>query len=168
MHSIKEAIITKEHDAEAEIFLFGMDIRAVGKGFEEYRNRGSRDAGIRYIRSRVAEITRNADGLPVVWYEDTQAQEVRKLPVDLVVLATACEPGGEVKALAEILGIELNEFGFFKTGMAQPLDTSRAGIYTCGCAHGPMDIPESVAQASSAAARAAQVLIKIENARKAS
>ncbi|MEE4313081.1 MAG: CoB--CoM heterodisulfide reductase iron-sulfur subunit A family (seleno)protein, partial [Desulfofustis sp.] len=60
--------------------------------------------------------------------------------------------------LAEILGIEINEFGFFATSPENPIDTSREGIFVCGCAHSPMDIPESVAQASSAASRAVQTV----------
>jgi len=79
-----------------------------------------------------------------------------------VILATACVPSKGVPKLAEILGIELNEFGFFKTDKSQPLDSTRSGIFACGCAHGPMDIPESVAQASGAAARAAQILLESE------
>jgi len=168
MHAIKEAIIAKEHEAESEIYFFGMDIRAVGKGFEEYRNRGARNSGIQYIRSRVAEITRKPDDSPVVWYEETLAQEVRKLPVDLVVLATACEPSKGIKELSEIVGVELNEFGFIKTDITHPLDTTRTGVFTCGCAQGPMDIPESVAQGSSAAARAAQMITELEKMRQAS
>ncbi len=168
MHAIKEAIIAREHDPDMEAFLFGMDIRAVGKGFEEYRIRGAKEAGIQYIRSRVAEITEERDATPVVWYEDTQEGGVRQLPVDLVILATACEPSRGTQRLAEILGMEVNEFGFFKSSPMQPLDTTRPGIFVCGCAQGPMDIPESVAQASSAAARAAQVLTALETLRQAS
>ncbi|MFP5213233.1 MAG: CoB--CoM heterodisulfide reductase iron-sulfur subunit A family (seleno)protein, partial [Acidobacteriota bacterium] len=158
MHSIKEAIIAREHDQEAEVSVFGMDIRAVGKGFEEYRNRSAREAGVRYVRTRVAEITEQADHTPLVWYEDTKSREVRGLPFDLVILATACEPGASSARLAQILGVSLDESGFFRTDPSQPLDTDRPGVFVCGCAQGPMDIPESVAQASSAAARAAQVL----------
>jgi len=158
MHAIKEAIIAREHDHEAQVSIFGMDIRAVGKGFEEYRNRGAKEAGLNYIRSRVAEITEDKDLSPVIWYEDTKAREVKAMPVDLVVLATACEPGAGVEMLAQIVGVSLNDFGFIETNPLQPLDTTRKGIFVCGCAQSPMDIPESVAQASSAAARAAQVL----------
>lgn len=158
MHAIKEAIIAKEHDPHAELYIFGMDIRAVGKGFEEYRNRGARNVGIEYVRSRVAEITQLKDGSPVLWYEDTITREVKKLPVDLVILATACEASEGAGEFAQILGIEQDASGFFKTSDREPLDTTRPGIFTCGCAQGPKDIPESVAQASSAAARAAQVL----------
>ena len=158
MHAIKEAIIAHEHATETKVLVFGMDIRAVGKGFEEYRNRGAREAHIEYIRSRVAEITEAPDASPILWYEDTKRQETIQLPVDLVILATACEPSSGAKQLAELVGIETNDFGFFKTNPFQPLDTTRAGVFVCGCAHGPQDIPESVAQASSTAARVAQML----------
>ncbi|MEW5726007.1 MAG: CoB--CoM heterodisulfide reductase iron-sulfur subunit A family (seleno)protein, partial [Thermodesulfobacteriota bacterium] len=158
MHAIKEAIIAREHDPEVEVFFLGMDVRATGKGFEEYRNRGAREAGIRFIRGRAAEVVQDGAPRPVVWYEDTRLGRVMSRPADLVVLATACLPARGAAGLARVLGIERDEFGFFKTSAAQPLDTTRPGVFTCGCAGGPMDIPESVAQASSAAARAAQVL----------
>jgi heterodisulfide reductase subunit A len=158
MHAIKEAIIAREHDAHVQVFLFGMDIRAVGKGFEEYRNRGAREAGIQYIRSRIAEITENPDGSPVVWYEDTRLREIKQLPVDMVILATACEPSKGLRELSAIVGVELNEFGFIHTDPFTPLETTRSGVFVCGCAQGPMDIPESVAQSSSTAARVAQML----------
>lgn len=158
MHSIKEAIIAREHDPEGQVYIFGMDIRAVGKGFEEYRNRGAEESGVKFVRSRVAEVSENAAHNPILWYEDTKEREVRSLEVDLVILATACEPSPSALKFSAMLGIPLNEFGFYQTKTVPPLDTAREGVFTCGCAHGPMDIPESVAQASSAAARAAQAL----------
>jgi len=160
MHSVKEAIIAHEHEPETTSTIFGMDIRAVGKGFEEYKIRGANRSGISYVRARVAEITEGENHNPIVTYEDTRERVVKSVEFDMVILATACAPGKEAPELARILGVELNEFGFFKTDRAQPLDTTRPGIFTCGCAHSPMDIPESVAQASGAAARAAQVLIE--------
>ncbi|MBW1782213.1 MAG: FAD-dependent oxidoreductase [Deltaproteobacteria bacterium] len=158
MHSIKEAIIANEHESETTSVIFGMDIRAVGKGFEEYKIRGGNQSGISYIRGRVAEITEGAHHNPVVTYEDTRERKVMDRKFDLVILATACAPNNGVERLAGILGIERNRFGFFQTDASQPLDTTRPGIFACGCAHGPMDIPESVAQASGAAARAAQIV----------
>jgi heterodisulfide reductase subunit A len=162
MHSIKEAIIAYEHEPETRSVIFGMDIRAVGKGFEEYKIRGGNQAGITYVRGRVAEITEGPDRNPVLTYEDTRERVVKSEAFDLVILATACVPIKGISALAEILGIELDEFGFYKTDASQPMDTTRPGIFTCGCAHSPMDIPESVAQASGAAARAAQILLESE------
>ena len=168
MHSIKEAIIAHEHESETTSTIFGMDIRAVGKGFEEYKIRGGNRSNINYVRGRVAEITEDAYRNPVVVYEDTRERRVIKQAFDLVVLATACAPNRGTKTLAKILDIEINRFGFFKTSPSQPLDTTRPGIFVCGCAHGPMDIPESVAQASSAAARAVQTVIEIEDIRQVS
>jgi heterodisulfide reductase subunit A len=162
MHSIKEAIIAHEHEPETRSVIFGMDIRAVGKGFEEYKIRGGNQSCIAYVRGRVAEITEGTNNNPVVTYEDTRERMVKSEEFDMVILATACVPSKGMPELAEILGIELNEFGFFKTEMSQPMDTTRPGIFTCGCAHSPMDIPESVAQASGAAARAAQTLLESE------
>ena len=167
MHSIKEAIIANEHERETTSVIFGMDIRAVGKGFEEYKVRGGNQSGISYIRGRVAEITEGPNHNPVITYEDTKERRVKSVDFDMVILATACAPNEGVEDLAKILGIEINRFGFFETGTSQPLDTTRPGVFACGCAHGPMDIPESVAQASGAAARAAQ-LIKDSTMRKAS
>jgi heterodisulfide reductase subunit A-like polyferredoxin len=162
MHSIKEAIVAYEHEPETRSVIFGMDIRAVGKGFEEYKIRGGNQAGISYVRGRVAEITQGPDNNPVLTYEDTRERVVKSEAFDMAILATACVPSRGIAELAEVLGIELDEFGFFKTDVSQPMDTTRAGIFSCGCAHSPMDIPESVAQASGAAARAAQILLGSE------
>ena len=168
MHSIKEAIIAHEHDSETTSTIFGMDIRAVGKGFEEYKVRGGNNSNITYIRGRVAEIAEGTNNNPVVIYEDTREQTVKEEEFDLVILATACAPNSGVAKLGDILGIAIDKFGFYETSATQPLDTSRTGIFVCGCAHGPMDIPESVAQASSAAARAVQNLRNSEKIREAS
>ena len=159
MHSIKEAIIAHEHGPETTSTIFGMDIRAVGKGFEEYKVRGGNNSNISYRRGRVAEIMEGANHNPIVIYEDTLEQRVKREDFDLVILATACQPGKGTEQLSKILDIEINEFGFFKTTPSQPLDTSRDGVFVCGCAHSPMDIPESVAQASSAASRAVQTVV---------
>ena len=161
MHSIKEAIIAHEHENETASVIFGMDIRAVGKGFEEYKVRGGNQSRITYVRGRVAEITEGPGHNPVATYEDTAERRVISRDFDLVILATACAPCRGNPQLAQILGIEIDEFGFFKTSDAQPLDTNRPGIFVCGCAHSPMDIPESVAQSSSAAARAVETLTEL-------
>jgi heterodisulfide reductase subunit A len=160
MHSIKEAIIAHEHDPETRSVIFGMDIRAVGKGFEEYKIRGGNHSNIHYQRGRVAEIRNGPDHHPVVIYEDTLSQTVRKDPFDMVILATACAPGKGLEQLAAILDVELDEFGFIKTGQSSPVDTTCEGIFVCGCAQSPMDIPESVFQASTAASRAAQIIME--------
>jgi heterodisulfide reductase subunit A len=160
MHSIKEAIIANEHEPETTSTIFGMDIRAVGKGFEEYKVRGGNTSGITYVRGRVAEITEGPEHNPVVIYEDTRERKVNSLDFDLVILATACAPSKGMAELSKILGIALDDYGFVKTSALSPVDTTVPGIFVCGCAESPMDVPESVAQASSAAERAAEIIFQ--------
>jgi heterodisulfide reductase subunit A len=135
-----------------------MDIRAVGKGFEEYKIRGGNQSGITYVRGRVAEIAEGPNHNPVVTYEDTRERKVKSRDFDMVILATACTPSKSLVGLSEILGLELDEYQFVKTSPISPVDTSVQGIFVCGCAESPMDVPESVAQASSAAERAAETV----------
>ena len=160
MHSIKEAIIANEHEPETTSTIFGMDIRAVGKGFEEYKVRGGNTSGITYVRGRVAEITEGPEHNPVVIYEDTRERKVNSRDFDLVILATACAPSKGMVELSKILGIALDDYGFVKTSPLSPVDTTVPGIFVCGCAESPMDVPESVAQASSAAERAAEIVFQ--------
>ena len=90
MHSIKEAIIAKEHERETESYIFYMDLRTVGKGFEEYKVRGAKVSGLQYIRGRVAEVTQDEEFNPVVYYEDTEQRRVVSMTLDMVILANAC------------------------------------------------------------------------------
>ena len=160
MHSIKEAIIANEHEPETTSTIFGMDIRAVGKGFEEYKIRGGNTSGITYVRGRAAEIREDPEHNPVVIYEDTRKRKVKSQDFDMVILATACAPSKGMVELSEILGIALDDYGFVKSNSLSPVDTTVPGIFVCGCAESPMDVPESVAQASSAAERAAEIVFQ--------
>jgi heterodisulfide reductase subunit A len=157
MHSIKEAIVAHEHEPETTSTIFGMDIRAVGKGFEEYKLRGGNRSNITYMRGRIAEITEGPNNNPVVTYEDTKERVIKRQDFHMVILASACVPTKGIVELAEILGIQLDPYNFVKTDPLSPVDTTRPGVFVCGCAASPMDIPESVVQASSAAERAAEV-----------
>lgn len=159
MHATKEAMLAKEHDPKAKSYIFYTDFRAVGKGFQKYIKRGEEDYGIKYIRSRVAEITEDEEKNPIIWYEDTVSRSVKRKKVDLVVLATTLVPRKDAPALAKVLGIELDDCGFFNTDPFTPTDTTKKGIFVCGYCQGPLDIPESVAQASAAAERAADIIL---------
>ncbi|MHC1729591.1 MAG: 4Fe-4S binding protein [Syntrophobacteraceae bacterium] len=161
MHSVKEAMIANEHDRDVHSSIFCMDLRAVGRGFEEYKLRGGKQANIDYVRGRIAEITEDEAKNPIVWYECTTDRQVKSEVFDMVVLASACVPSAGTAKLATLLGVKLEENGFIKTDPLMPLATTKPGIFVCGCAQGPMDIPESVAQASSAAACAAEAVIGI-------
>jgi heterodisulfide reductase subunit A len=162
MYATKEAIIAKEHLGEGlQCDVFFMDLRAFGKGFEQYYHR-AQELGVRYIRSRVPMIdevpgTRNL----IVQY---LGENDRKLSqeYDLVVLSVGMQPPKDVKGLAQRFGIALNEFNFCGTSAFKPAESSRAGIYVAGPFAEPKDIPETVMQASAAAT---QVLSLLREAR---
>jgi heterodisulfide reductase subunit A len=160
MHATKEAILAREHIPDVKSFIFYTDLRASGKGFREYVDRAEREYGVQYIRSRVAQIEEDEDGRLTFHYEDGSSRPQR-MTVDLAVLATSLIPGPGVLALAGVLDLELDEYGFFRTNPFSPTDTTREGIFTCGCCRAPADIPQSVTQASGAAARAAQYVMEV-------
>jgi len=156
MHATKEAVLAREHLPNVRSYIFYTDLRASGRGFREYIERARREYGVDYIRSRVAQIKEDEDGKLVFHYEDPATSRPREMKVDLAVLATSLLPGSGVAELAEVLGLELDAYGFFETDPFSPTDTTRDGVYVCGCCRAPVDIPQAVAQASGAAARAAQ------------
>jgi heterodisulfide reductase subunit A len=96
----------------------------------------------------------------VVVYEDTKERIIKRQDFDMVILASACVPTKGIVELAEILDVQLDPYNFVKTDPLSPVDTTRAGVFVCGCAESPMDIPESVVQASSAAERAAEIALQ--------
>jgi len=162
MYATKEAIIAKEHLGEGlQCDVFFMDLRAFSKGFEQYYHR-AQELGVRYIRSRVPKIeevpgTRNL----IVEY---LGENDRKLSqeYDLVVLSVGMQPPKDVKVLAERFGVALNTFNFCGTSTFRPAESSREGIFVAGPFAEPKDIPETVMQASAAAA---QVLSLLREAR---
>lgn len=159
VHSTKEAVLAWEHDRESRSFVFYTDLRGSGKGFREYMDRAQRAYGVTFVHGRVAEILEDADHNPIVKYEDAVTSRPQRMTVELAVLAISLVPRHDAPHLAGVLGIELDAFGFVKTDPLAPADTSRPGILACGCCLGPADIPQSVAQASAAAARAAEIAL---------
>jgi len=158
MYTTKEAMIAYEHNNELESYVFYIDMRAGGKGFQSFIQRGENDYNIKYIKSKIAQITIDNKENPIIVYEDLDNGEIKELKVDLAVLATCIIPPEGIEKMSEVLGIELNEYSFVKTPPFNSTETSKGGIFTCGCVHEPMDIPRSVSEASGAAARAAEVI----------
>jgi heterodisulfide reductase subunit A len=158
MYTTKEAMIAYEHNNELESYVFYIDIRAGGKGFQSFIQRGENDYNIKYIKSKIAQITIDNKENPIIVYEDLDNGEIKELKVDLAVLATCIIPPEGIEKMSEVLGIELNEYSFIKTPPFDSTETSKEGIFTCGCVHEPMDIPRSVSEASGAAAKAAEVI----------
>jgi heterodisulfide reductase subunit A len=162
MYATKEATLIKEHKKESEVSIFYTDIRAFGKGFREFVNKTKKEWGIEYIRAKPSEIRENPKTLDLlIKYEDTFTGEMKKLQADLVVLCTALIPSPDNKKLAEILGIEVDEYGFFQVGhpFLAPLNATKSGIFLSGCCHNPQDIPDSVAEGKGAASRVAEFLV---------
>ena len=157
VHSAKEAVLAWEHDHDVRSYVFYTDLRGSGKGFREYMQRAEQDYQVTYVHGRVAQILEDADENPIIWFEEASTSRPQRMTVDLAVLATSLVPRHDARQLAEVLEIELDDFGFAKTEPFAPVDTSRPGIVACGCCVGPSDIPQSVTQASAAAARAAEM-----------
>jgi len=158
MYATKEAIIGKEHAKELEPTIFFMDIRAHGKDFDRFVNRAKDEYGIRYIRSMpstIKELQQSKNLLLKYVQEDGSLIEEE---FDMVVLSVGLCPPPEAAALAQALGIELEEHGFCKTALENPVETTRNGVFVCGAFGGPKDIPETVMEASGAAACAAGIL----------
>ncbi|MCS7200169.1 MAG: FAD-dependent oxidoreductase [Caldimicrobium sp.] len=156
MYAMKQATVIKEHEPSAEITLFFMDIRTQGKGFDESFQQAVEKYGFRVVRARPGKIDK-VDGRLVLNYVSEEGKVERDY-FDLVVLSLGLSPPEDAEKLAEIFGIELNEFKFAKTKYLSPIETSRPGIYVVGAFQGPKDIPESVMQASGGAALISELL----------
>jgi len=160
MYTTKEAMIAYEHDNEIDTSIFYIDLRAAGKGFREYIQRGKDQYSIKYIKGKVAKIIEDDQRNPVIIYEDINTSQVKQLKFDLVILATTMIPKKDAGKLAKILGIEISDLNFFKVNSYQPQKSSKEGIFLCGACREPMDIPNSVTDASGAAAKAAEAVMR--------
>lgn len=154
MYSNKQAIQTVDHGVDDVTALY-MDMRAYGKGFDDFYDRAREEAGVEYRRGRPAGIDTSGDA-PVVRYENTDEGEVLEEAYDMVVLAPAIIPSDGTPELAARLGIDLDADGFIAATEAggDMVESTRDGVYAAGCATGPKDIPDSVAEAAGAASKA--------------
>jgi len=165
MYSMKLAHLLKEHTG-AEIYNFYIDIRAPGKGYEEFYNK-LLDEGVHFIRGRVGEVTDwtmtpEEEGKLVIRVEDTLAGYVRRIPVDMVVLATGLEPQADAQDVRRLFNMSCGTEGFFleRHPKLAPVNTFTDGIFIAGACQGPRDIPDTVAQAGAAAAEALVLIDK--------
>jgi heterodisulfide reductase subunit A len=165
MYATKEAILIKEHESSSHVTIFYMDLKTFGKGFQGFVDRAQSHWGVKYIRGRPGEIredpiTKNL----TILHENTEIGRVERVEAEMVVLCTAATPHRDNKKLALVLGVQLDEYGFFEVGdpVSAPVETGKPGVYVCGCCHGPRDIPESVAEASATAAKAAEDAAHVE------
>ena len=157
MYAVKEAVISREHASDTDATIFFMDIRAYGKDFDKYIDRARDEYGVKFVRSRIAKIDENPDTKNLIIRYEANG-ELKKEEFGLVVLSVGLAQLPDKDDIKEKFGIELNEFGFAKTDTFCPICTTRDGIFVSGAFQSPKDIPETVAQASGAAAMAGGVL----------
>ena len=154
MYALKHAQVIKEMTLpDSEIYICYIDIRTTGKNFEAYY-KYTRELGVNFIRGRPSEITEKEDTKElIVKVEDPDIGRLLNLEVDLVVLSCAMVPSEGTEQLSQILGVALDENGFYREvhPKLRPVETNVRGIYICGTAQGPMDIPNSIVQAKAAA-----------------
>jgi heterodisulfide reductase subunit A len=158
MYATKEAFIAKEHQNDLEPTIFYMDVRAFGKGFDQYYERAKHEHGVRYVKSAISRILEDHKTKDLeVFYVDEDGNTKSEM-FDMVVLSVGMRPSEHLPKLANVLGVELNEYGFVKSSPWNPLLTTREGIYVSGACESPKDIPETVTQASGAACEAATII----------
>jgi heterodisulfide reductase subunit A-like polyferredoxin len=176
MYAAKEAIMTIEH-AQAEAIsgksdgavfcqIYFMDTRAFSKGYEEYYRRAEEKYGVKYTRCRISDVKEDPNSGNLIVNSFAPYEGSSKLiqeEFDMVVLSVGMEISDDVKSLGNRLGVELDQYGFCHTTLFDPLQTSRDGIYVAGPFREPKDIPETVIEASGAAANAARLLAPSRN-----
>jgi heterodisulfide reductase subunit A len=165
MYALKYSHLIKER-AEADVYQMYIDMRCFGKGYEEFYDRVSNE-GANFIRGKVAKVTDEAvneeeKGKLIAVVEDTLLGSMLRVPVDMVILATALEPREDAAEVAKLFGISRSADGFFleRHPKLDPVATMTDGVFIAGCCQGPKDIPDTVAQASAAAARVLALIAK--------
>jgi len=158
MYATKQALIAREHDRGVEPTVFFIDLRAQGKGFDRYYERAREAHGVRYLRSMVSRVTEDprTRNLEITYVAEDNTIQTETF--DLVVLSVGLTAHPAARELAEVAGIATNRWGFTETPPFELVSTNREGIFTCGAFQSPKDIPDSVSQASAAAASAARLL----------
>jgi heterodisulfide reductase subunit A len=163
MYVAKQAMLFKERVPHGQAYVFYIDIRSAGKGYDEYVQRAMTDARALYLRGKVSKIFQDGDKV-VVWGSDTLSNRAVEIAADLVVLATPIAASEGAKELAQRLHISTNADGFYNEAhpKLRPVESLTAGIFLAGAGQGPKDIPETVSQAGAAAAKVMQLFSRDE------
>ena len=166
MYSLKYSHLLREKVPQADVYQLYIDMRCAGSGYEEFYER-LQEEGVNFVRGRAGEITDIAEtpaeeGKLIVICEDTLVRRKRRIPVDMVILSCALEPRADANYVARIFSLSQKADGFFleKHPKLDPVATMTDGIFIVGCCQSPKDIPDTVAQASAAAARALAMISK--------
>ena len=158
MYVAKQAMMYRQRVPEGQAYVFYIDIRSAGRGYDEFVQQAMEQYDVLYLRGKVSRIFRRGDKV-VVWGADTLVGRPVEIEADLVVLATPMLPSREAVSLAQTLRIQTNEYGFYNEAhpKLRPVESLTAGVYLAGVGQGPKDIPETVAQATGAAAKVLQL-----------
>jgi heterodisulfide reductase subunit A len=159
MYTAKHAMLYKHRVPDGQPYIFYIDIRSGGKGYEEFVQRTIDDEGVVYLRGKVSKIFQEGDKV-IVWGADTLSGKEIEIEADMVVLAMAIVPNESAVELAKMLKIGTDEHGFMREAhiKLRPLETTTAGIFLAGIAQTPKDIPDTVSQASGAASKVLALL----------
>ena len=159
----KQAMMFKDRVPEGQSYVFYIDIRSAGKGYDEYVQQAMEEHNILYLRGKVSKIFHSGDRV-VVWGADTLSNRPVEVVADLVVLATPMVPSRQAVDLAQTLRIGVDQNSFFSEAhpKLRPVESLTAGVFLAGAAQGPKDIPETVAQASGAAAKVLRLFSRDE------
>jgi len=159
MYTAKHAMLYKHHVHDGQAYVFYIDIRSGGKGYEEFVQRSVEEDGVLYLRGKVSKIFEEK-GKIKVWGVDTLSGKDIEIDADMVVLATATRPSKGAEELAKKLKIAMDKDGFLSEAhpKLRPVESVTSGMFLAGAAQAPKDIPEAVAQASGAAAKAISIL----------
>ncbi|MEB3757208.1 MAG: CoB--CoM heterodisulfide reductase iron-sulfur subunit A family protein [Desulfurococcales archaeon] len=163
MYSIKQAQLLMGALPLADITIYYMDIRAFGKGFEEFYQQ-AKDMGVMFVKGRVAKIEPGEDGDIIVYYEDIEnGGRLQKSSHDLVVLSVGILPNPGIAKVFKNVKLEIDEYGYIKLpeNYTSTAETSVRGVFAAGCAVGPKDIPDTVVEAAAAASQAAAYLMEV-------
>ncbi|HOW54441.1 MAG TPA: FAD-dependent oxidoreductase [Syntrophorhabdaceae bacterium] len=158
MYTAKHASIVKDRIRDAEIYISYIDVRAYGKGYEEFY-KSTQENGAVYIRGIPGEVTQGENGL-LVRVEDMLSADICEIEVDVVILATGVRPHKGIGDLCEMMSLDRDEYGFIKVNAVEPSKTNVDGIFVCGMASGPKDVPDTVASGGEAASRCMEYIAK--------
>ena len=162
MYTAKHAMLIRDKYPDTEVYVFYIDVRTPGKNFDEFYRRAVEDYGVHYIKGMVGKVMPQPDGKLLVRASDLLTNEQLKVEADMVVLAAAIEPDKSARPLATMLTASMDTNDFFTEAhpKLRPVESPTAGIFLSGVCQGPKDIPETVAQASAAAAKVIGLLAK--------
>jgi heterodisulfide reductase subunit A len=166
MYSIKQAQLLMGALPMADITIYYMDIRAFGKGYEEFFQQ-SKSMGVSFVKGKVAKIREKEDqsGDLILRFENIETGQVKEMIHDLVVLSVGVKPNNEITKAFKGEMLDLDEFNFIRQVdvLTSPARTSIEGVFVAGTAAGPMDIPDSILSAGCAASEVGSYLSEIKN-----